>query len=190
MKTVFTLLLFLLASTACGAGKTAHITGFIDENSATKFLMEMATTSRLPGDRRIIIDSPGGSVEAGIIMLAAIKQEQEKGIKVTCEVVHEASSMAFNILSFCDVKVPHKKTIFLVHKVAASVYTLQGQRLTARTLKSLAKELDKVDEPFRRRNAAAMHLNLNTYDFMADMETVWTEKSLCHLGYFDYSQCR
>jgi ATP-dependent protease ClpP protease subunit len=166
--------------------KVAHITGEINQEMLYKFSTEMLTTALIPGDRLIIINSPGGEVDTGNTMLRIIETERSLGVRTVCVVLGGASSMAFNILTHCDVRVALPRSHFLVHKVAAGIMYPYDGRLTAKYLRKAAREMDKIDEPFRRANAAAMGLSLKQYDYYADNETMWTDTKLLIMGYLNY----
>lgn len=164
--------------------KVAHIFGPITAASEAEFEMQMILTAGIPGDRVIEIDSPGGEVEAGNRMLHLLEKEQEAGVKLTCVVLHQASSMAFNILTHCDARLAMPRAKMLVHKVAAGNVFL-GERMTAHRMREIAHDLDEADAPFRRDNAIAMHLSLRDYDLFADNETVWSANTLLKMHYLN-----
>jgi ATP-dependent protease ClpP protease subunit len=163
--------------------KVAHITGMIDRESASNFVLEMINTARLPGDRIIIINSPGGFVDEGKVMLDEIRREQRQGTRVVCLAVEHASSMAFNILTNCDIRLAASGAEMLVHKIAINYLLPTDGRITSKVLRRVADEMDKNEEVFRRANAAAMRLTVEYYDFFADRETRWTAETLYERGY-------
>jgi len=50
----------------------------------------------------IIINSPGGSIVAGMFIVSAIERVKSRGVVVRCAVPRFAASMAFQILSHCS----------------------------------------------------------------------------------------
>lgn len=162
--------------------KIAHIVGEIDTQTQFRFEMEMESTRDIPGDRLILIDSPGGYVEAGQRMLEVLDVERARGVKAVCVVMGEASSMAFDILTHCDVRLAAPNSHMTVHKIAISQWDTNA-RGTAANLRREADELDQIDEPYRKANAKAMHLTLREYDRYADQETSWTASILLQRGY-------
>ena len=186
-------LLLLLAHNALGAtvvshqakidlttDKVAHIVGDVDIMTLAKFRKEMRDTQALPGDRLIIIDSRGGSLGAGEQILKIIREEKAASKhRVVCVANNKASSMAFNILSNCDVRLMTPGTHSLVHKIRRAIAGMS----TALELRAHAKELDALDEPFRQLNARTMRLALADYDLFADKETVWRAEVLLKIGY-------
>lgn len=164
--------------------KVSYIAGVIDYSTLFKFYQEETMTVDLPGDRVILISSPGGSMEVGEKMLEMIDTEKARGTRVVCVVSREASSVAFNILTHCDVRLATPGATFLVH--AAEIGSLpEGQRSTARNLRKLAKILEMYDAPYRFYNAQAMHLTLKQYDEFAAQETEWSASKLLEMRYLD-----
>lgn len=195
MKTLTALLCLVTSAVCCAASiktehyqidtqKVAHVIGFIDDMSATVFLAEMQATESLEGDRLIFIDSPGGSVSSGNYMIAAIDREKASGVKVTCVVGKLAASMAFNLLTHCDVRIADTRSVLLFHKVEIGGRP-PGVRMTAENLRKIAELLDEMDEPFRVANASALGMSLEEYDFYANHETYWNSKVLFRLGYLN-----
>lgn len=153
-----------------------RIDGEINNKSAAKFLTDMTATFSGELTRVILIDSPGGIVDAGESMIRLIEMEKKTGIKVICVAVHDVSSMAFEILTSCSVRLSLAGTRFLVHKISA--FPDCKERLTAKYLRRMADQLDKAEEGMRARNAAAMGLTLKDYDFYADREHIWLTEVL------------
>lgn len=165
--------------------KVAHVTGEINPFTDFSFELEMAATHAFKGPRVILIDSPGGQVDSGNAMIKTLEREKAEGTQVICVVTHQASSMAFNLLTHCDKRYASPKSFMMVHKIALGQAGDGSRRLTAKYLREMARDLDVMDEPFRRANAKAMHLSLKEYDFFADYETIWTAKKLLDIHYLD-----
>lgn len=165
--------------------KVAMIYGPIIKNSVTMFKKDIEKVKNIPGDYVIIINSGGGSQVAGQDIIDIIESLKKTGIKFTCVVDHEASSMAFNIFTHCNLRYATSKSHFLVHKVEFNGIDQLGERNTAKFLREIADDLDKTDEPYRQANSKAMGMDVKTYDYFADNETIWTEKGLLKLKYLD-----
>lgn len=162
--------------------KIAHVTDEVDMLSLLKFQAELESTKDIPGDRVILINSPGGSVQAGEEFIAAIRAEQATGTKVVCVGREWVASMAFNILTACDVRLAYPSARLLFHKAALGSLP-EDVRITAKNLKELAKLLDEADEPYCVANSKALGMTREEYDFYADHNTYWTADVLRKLGY-------
>lgn len=165
-------------------GKVATIASEVTSMTYLRFQKDMAATHKIKGDRIIVINSPGGEALAGASMLKLIDEEKSQGTRIVCVVTKTAYSMAFNILTHCDVRLGVKGSSFLFHPVA--LYFMpdcQTQRVTAARLKKLAKELDAEDEPYRQANAKALGFDLELYDLLAARDLFWRDKALIKNGY-------
>lgn len=191
---VFGLVLFAIANLAKprtnslpqpNSEKLATLYGAVDEDTYRIFARQMEETSHLPGHRLIVINSPGGMVYYGQLMIDMMHKEQARGVKMICKVDGQVSSMAFNLLSHCDVRLATRKSFGVVHKIAAvGICGYDSpERCTARNLRKQAEMLDQGDEPYRQKNAEMMNLSLKEYDVLADNETFWTAAQLFRIGY-------
>ena len=77
-------------------------------------LKKAALENRAEKEITIGINSPGGSVHAGLEILAEMKHLQEKGYKITCY-VGNAYSMGFVLLAYCDTRVGKYTSTFMHH---------------------------------------------------------------------------
>jgi ATP-dependent protease ClpP protease subunit len=166
------------ASIDVSTAKIATITERVSPDTARKFDMEYAVTQHLPGDRLVLIDSPGGDVAAGNDMIRTMETEKGLGIRQVCVVFHSASSMAFNFLTHCDVRLALPKASMLMHKIATGGIDCVSTRCTAKYLRNYATDLDEVDEPFRQANAKALGMTLKDYDLFCEQEHIWTTETL------------
>lgn len=162
--------------------KVAHLVGDVTDESADAFVKELATTSDLPGDRVILINSLGGEVEAGTRMIRAMLGLKQPGTRNICVVTGEAMSMAFNLLSFCDTRLGVKGAKLLAHKIALGSIP-EGMRLTSRLARDIAGALDRDDEMFRQQNAKALGVSLEQYDSLADAQFLFKAEMLVNWKY-------
>ncbi len=165
--------------------KVVHIEGTIDFDLLTRFDAEMEKASRLKGPIVVIINSPGGFVEAGSSILLQLLIERSQGSPLVCVVKDYAHSMAFNILSFCDLRlVENSEAQFIAHKIASYIDPAM-YRQTAKLLHKVADELDEADEVWAKKNSEEMHLSREEYDRFADMDFPWRADILMSMGYID-----
>jgi ATP-dependent protease ClpP protease subunit len=162
--------------------KIAHLEGMVDDKMLAVFKAEVLADSWIPGDQVIIINSLGGYLDSGEEIIKIMKTEKAKGIRLVCAVEGEATSMAFNILTNCDVRLATKESRFLVHKAAIGGWPTEI-RGTAKNLREAANELDRYDEPYAEANRKAMHLSRKEYDDNADEERTWFAPKLLEMGY-------
>ena len=108
----FLLLLFSVVVVECSAdgapsltkGRTVRIDGPIVDDTldriAQPILILARDGSRKPVD--IVVDSPGGSIEAGFLFINVLEAARATGTPIRCFVPNMAASMAFQILLHCD----------------------------------------------------------------------------------------
>lgn len=164
--------------------KVVRITGSITDESAYRFESQMLLTAALPGPRVVLINSPGGSVRAGNRMIKELEEERSAGVKVICFVEKRAVSMAFNLLTHCDVRLSVVKGSLLFHPVAETIINCtDDERCTPKRLREEANRLEEEDRPFRTANANALGMSLTEYDVHSVNETWWTTITLLVKGY-------
>lgn len=162
--------------------KVIHIVGPIQPDVMEQAFKEGFLTKEMKGDRVIVLNSPGGYVELGKMFIAAMRGERRAtGGRIICVATQQASSMAFDILSFCDVRLMTAGTESVVHSIEGPL--APGERSTATNLRHLADELDKEELPFKLRNAMLMRMTLAQYQMYCDAETSWTAGQLLKMGY-------
>jgi ATP-dependent protease ClpP protease subunit len=90
----------------------------------------------------LVIDSPGGEVQAGLRFINLMVAAQQKGVRFDCVVHHLAASMAFQILSQCDNRLTHDNAMLLWHGVRLLARNISITSLVAEQLTMELKELD------------------------------------------------
>jgi membrane-bound ClpP family serine protease len=108
--------------------------GEIDQEMADRIIADLA----LPGSVEILINSPGGSVFAGLDIMDAIKAHQGP---VVCRAFQLAASMAANILVSCPSREATPATIILFHSASSGV---RGQSPDLDNASSLLKALSRA----------------------------------------------
>ena len=166
--------------------KVARLETQVNGVSLMKFQVEMFQTASLKGDRVILINSNGGNEANGKVMINIIEAERSLGSRVICVVERRAHSMAFNLLTHCDVRLAVPGSLMIFHKIAAEFPCpdqYMGPRLTPKALRMEADDIEASDEPYRHANAKALKMPLAEYDDNAEKETVWQVATLIRRGY-------
>lgn len=134
-------------------------------------------TSHL-GTVELVLNSPGGSVFAGLQFVNAMQLAQSRGIKIKCYVAGMAASMAFQILAECDERYALRYSLLLWHPVRiAGIMVITPERA-----KALAAELARIEAdlltPIQRE------LELSEEEFMWHYlhETMWTAEGLAKVS--------
>jgi ATP-dependent protease ClpP protease subunit len=170
----FLVLLMLAASPAAAQtitlnpARLVQIRGPIAENAipAAQQINKLADGSGQSID--FFIDSPGGNVIVGGIVLNAIQAAKQRGHKIRCAVGNMAASMAFQILIHCDERAAMKYSYLLFHPMKAS-----GGPVSAERAQYLYERLTAMEKPFIRDLIRALKINLNTFVYHYRNETLW-----------------
>lgn len=198
MKILLAMLMLIIPSNAHGltvvskdarirldTQKVAYVMGDIDPSSAKAFETQMLDTLGLPGDRLIVIDSSGGLAEDGQTIISLLEAEQSRGVRTVCFVRHRAYSMAFSILSRCNVRLAAPKATLLFHALAKGddISASTGPRLTPKELRRLADQLEEDDKIYRDADMAALHMTREDFDIYAEHDHMWKPLPLVKRGY-------
>lgn len=187
MRILLLISLFILSSVPAMAGPVIDMTGTRliriegqvgpDIMASAIKMDELSSASKEPIN--IVINSPGGSVFAGIQMVEAIHIAQNRGVKVRCAVSTMAASMAFIILSECDERYAFSNSLLLFHP--ASVGIMFGV-LRAEQARAIAEDLEAINDDMSDLMKAAMGVNdffqEQWYRYHFNKETLWTAKRL------------
>lgn len=160
--------------------KVLRLKGQLTGESLPGYQSQLSATIFLKGQRVVLINSPGGSVAVGQKILDQLNLERLMGTKIICVVDGLAASMAFEILTTCDVRLATDRSILLFHAIRQHY---EAVTLTASEARRLAKELDEADKPWRAANLKALGLTEEQYDFSAEHNLIWSADSLLDLGY-------
>lgn len=164
--------------------KTIVLVGVIDEAMTNSVYVQMKLTENLPGPRLVIIKSPGGMVSEGKKIIQMLEQERARtNQKLVCAVMGAAHSMAFNLLTHCDVRLATPDSRMVAHKVALG--GMPGERMSAKNMRKMADDMDKIDKQLNEDNRKAMHLSAEEYDTYADAEREWKAQELLEMHYLD-----
>lgn len=111
---------------------------------ASSILLGMADKSS--EDIVLILDSPGGSVDAGYWFVNHMQEVQARGIHISCVVGSEAASMAFQILLHCNSRFGLPTSMLLFH--GARVQVMFGV-LDQQVSEKLARDLASINNLVR-----------------------------------------
>ncbi len=180
---------FHVASTEANINLTTNKVAFIvtevNRISADAYERQIWDTLEISGDRLVVINSPGGYLDAGNRIIDMINFERALGTRTICMVTHKAQSMAFNILTHCDVRLAVAKATLMFHRAAFEYLDDEAAegRLTAPVLRKKAAELDADDERYAAANCAAMKMCRSEYYTYGDHDRDWKAEELVTMKY-------
>lgn len=126
------------------AGRTLLISGVIAGGNILPIGKQMLALAKKSSDPiALIINSPGGEINTGLIFLNYLEAAKALGAPVKCYVSSVAASLAFHILTRCTERHALTTTLLLWHR--ARLFAAFTQ-LTAPIADSLAKGLQMADD--------------------------------------------
>lgn len=133
-------------------------------------LQSVIISRTVPERMTIVLDSPGGSVMAGLRLIELMTAAQARGVKFDCVVHHMAASMAFQILTQCDERLTYDGALLLWH--GARVF-IQDDVMTGMSAHHLAMELEEIDAHLRGplMKALGRDMSEKTIMYHGDLET-------------------
>lgn len=164
--------------------KVSLLYGSINKMSRKIFELSALETTRYPGDRLILIDSTGGETAEGDEIVKLMEAERSHGTRIVCLVTGKAHSMAFNILTHCDVRLALEKARLCFHRIYYEAITAtEFKNLTAKRLREIADDLDRGDQPYETANRTALKMSAQDYKMFADQDHIWRPGALIKRGY-------
>lgn len=111
----------------------------VDAESVEVFMLELDAHIKSGGKVIVVeLDTPGGSVAAGVDMGKAIEKSP---IPVICVVDGMAASMGLYILQSCDIRVMTRRSLLMGHEPSANAY---GQSDKLHELAALLQRLNRA----------------------------------------------
>ncbi len=155
-------------------GRTLYLRGEVRENALVlaSQVAELSQSSKRP--ITIVINSPGGSIHAGLQLMSAIHVAQQRGTQVRCFVPVLAASMAFQILSVCDERYTLQYSLLLFHPARVFLF---GPYM-ADDLAYQSDQLRLVEDRLKNDLAARIGLDRKEFDYHYSHETLWLAADL------------
>ena len=137
------------------------------------YLDTLTKKERVPEQIDLVINSPGGSVIAGMFFLNRMSALRDRGTTFNCYVLDVAASMAFQILTQCDSRSALPTSFLLWHGVRVG-----SADVTAKSALSLSRDLARMDELILFQLDQSLDLSADSIRFHFDQETLWSGLSL------------
>jgi ATP-dependent protease ClpP protease subunit len=138
-------------------------------------LLKLAEQSKEPVD--IIISSPGGEVQTGLMFLEYVKAVKARDVKVRCYVAGIAASLAFTIYTQCDERYALESSLLMFHGARIMLGLLP---VTQQVAESLAFSLAKLNDKLLKQIHKSFKGSLTTEEvyeaFLA--ERIWESSDL------------
>lgn len=174
---VFGLLLLGKTATAGSSvtldkSRTVVIKGTIVSPKAADTIFMLTLSSNLPID--IVLSSPGGVIDTGLIIGSAIKVAQARGIVVRCHVPVYAASIAFYLLTQCSERYALGNSFLIFHQARIVLSGLYSER----ELKDFAESLITSENYLKHSMQDQMHMNNALFEKHHKLSTTWQAADL------------
>jgi ATP-dependent protease ClpP protease subunit len=121
----------------------------------------------------ILIDSPGGLVDGGELLLQAMKKLKAHGVPIRC-VAKKAESMAMFVLGECTERYALPDSVYLWHPVKATT----NDAISAEDAEKMLNDLRATDAKYNPPLRAALGIDLETYQQAWHDEKEWSAEDL------------
>lgn len=140
--------------------RSIHINGPIRNLEEEKDkILELSAKDNSP--IYIIIDSPGGSVIAGLRFIQAMDRVKARGVDIVCIVEGMAASMAMHIFGNCSTRLSFPTSLLLWHP---AYIVADGTPLTIRESERIRNQLILLTELLEERLKKALALPDEVYE--------------------------
>lgn len=165
-----------LASSATFPEGTIVIVGEIGRGtlSVPQRILEASAEGTKPV--HLFINSPGGSVVLGNMIVQALNTARAKGSLLVCGTGVLAASMGFSILAACDIRyaLPNARLLFHPPRINAG----GGTVVTPKEASFLADDLSRTDKEVREYLLSRLpKVSTDFFDFHYTKETLWQASS-------------
>lgn len=154
--------------------RTVYIRGVVGGNALAVAgqIEKLSSDSERPID--IIINSPGGSILAGLQTISAMEVAKERGVTIRCFVPHLAASMAFQIFMHCDERYALEQTMLLFHPATVG----GGNGFNTEDLLYWGDRLRKMELPLVKKLIKTLGVSRKFFFYHYRNETMWLGSEL------------
>ncbi len=149
-----------------------YLEGPISGGTIAPLHKELAAILRADGRAPVtlVINSPGGSVIAGMSFVNLMVAVRERDIDINCYVLDVAASMAFQVLTQCTHRYALPTSFLLWH----GVRTQTQAPITAASALSLAEDLRRLDDVIRMQLEGSLDMAAEDIRYHFERETLWS----------------
>lgn len=168
-------LVFLVMFMGCGntlvldPQTTVRITGVVSSRimGASRELLDMSKSS---DKLTLLINSPGGSVLAGLQFIDTMELLKSRGVTLRCVVPNLAASMAFIILAHCDERYTLPSAILLFHPAKVGCFMCS---MSAEELLYAGSRLQEMESYQDNDLINRLNVSKDFYFYHKVKETIW-----------------
>ena len=182
-KIILTLVASLLAVTASAASiykpdmeRTIYIVGEIGGRNSLDTARKIEQLSSEGKPITLIINSPGGSIVAGLQIISAMRVAKARGNEIHCVVPILAASMGFQIFINCDKRYTLTESLLLFHPATTGLQGNKEEVLYA------SERLKAIEEPLIKDLFRVLRMPKDVFIYHYKNQTMWIApelKTLC-----------
>lgn len=176
MKKVILLAIIALTTTSAQAKvleinseRAVYISGPIGGNSFD-IANKIEELSKTAEPVYLVINSPGGAVTPGYIIINAMNVAKVRGVEFICYVPQLSASMSFQVFANCDKRYALPGAYLLYHPVRISA----ALTLTPAFTRQLYIELRQIEKRMTAELLLALNVDKRSFDYNYLVETLWT----------------
>jgi len=151
--------------------RAVYISGPIGGNSFD-IANKIEALALTPDPVYLIINSPGGEVTLGYLIINSMNLAKERGVEFRCYVPQIAASMAFQIFANCDKRHALPGAYLLFHPVRVQAELTLTPALT----RQIYLELRMIERRMTAELLSVMNVEHKFFNYHYIAETLWTAK--------------
>jgi len=149
--------------------KTVRIRGIINSQILLKG-REMMDMAKGADEITLLINSPGGIVNMGLMFIDLMEAAKARGTKIRCIVPNLAASMAFHILAHCDSRYTLSSAVLLWHPAKQGCFMCA---LSSDELIYQGTQLKLIEDPLNEYLIKTMNVDSDFFWYHYGHETPW-----------------
>lgn len=162
--------------------QTIKVEGIVNNEMADNFIEEFEAKEKLGKPLFIMINSPGGDVEAGLRMVRAIKASKVPTIGYCSQL---CASMAYYILEYTDTRLMPIGSTVMGHRLQIGLAMKQTEPLPY--IISMLRKLESEEKHINQYVAKRTKLSYRTYMAMINEEIWMDDVDALAAGFIDQS---
>lgn len=122
----------------------------------------------------VLVNSPGGSVDAGNLFIQAMEQVRSRGVQLDCVSGVLAASMGFQILAHCDNIFTLRDTLLLFHPIRIS----GNMTLTASQMEYYSSQINVAEKRMNKDLQDKFKFKSDFFTYHYNLETLHSATEL------------
>lgn len=156
--------------------RTVYITGVIGGGMAIEVAQKIESLTAAAAPITLIINSPGGSIIAGLQIISAIRVAKARGNEIQCVVPVMAASMGFQIFINCDKRYTLTEALLLFHPATSGIANGNKEEMLY-----ASERLKAIEEPLIKHLFRVLQMPKDIFIYHYKNQTMWIAPELKEL---------